>query len=106
MGPISATGTARIPRPQESTRRMLSILLAIEPVLPHTSIVTAPSTQLEREIAKQDHRTKVKDLDKRRTEAEERYRTTLEKLAKDCDSQAFVNDPIMPGVLVMREPLN
>ena len=52
----------------------------VEPVLPHTSIVTAPSTQLEREIAKQDRRTKVKDLDKHRTEAAERYRTALEKL--------------------------
>ena len=68
--------------------------------------MTAPSTQLEREIAKQDRRTKVKDLDKHRTEAAERYRTALEKLAKDRDSQAFVNDPIMPGDLVMREPLN
>ena len=78
----------------------------VEPILPHTSIVTAPSTQQEREIAKQDRRTKVKDLDKHRTEAAERYRTALEKLAKDRDSQAFVNDPIMPGDLVMREPLN
>src|SRR5438045_8685705 len=79
---------------------------SVEPVLPHTSIVTAPSTQLEHQIAKQDRRTKVKDLDKHRTEAAERYRTALEKLAKDRDSQAFVNDPIIPGDLVMREPLN
>ena len=49
-------------------------------ILPHASIVTAPSSQLEREIAKQDRRTKVKDLDKHRTEAAERYRTALEKL--------------------------
>jgi hypothetical protein len=78
----------------------------VEPVLPHTSIVTAPSSQLEREIAKQDRRTRVQNLDKHRTEAAERYRNALEKLAKNRDDQAFVNDPIMPGDLVMREPLN
>src|SRR5207237_7970352 len=41
-------------------------------ILPHASIVTAPSSQLEREIAKQDRRTKVKDLDEHRTEAAEK----------------------------------
>ena len=78
----------------------------IEPVLPHASIVTSPITALEREITKQDRRTKVKDLDKYRTEAAERYRVALEKLAKIRDDHAFVNDPILPGDLVMREPLN
>jgi hypothetical protein len=30
----------------------------------------------------------------------------LEKLARNRDNTAFLNDPIMPGDLVMREPLN
>src|SRR5579859_323246 len=78
----------------------------VEPVLPHASIVTSPISALEREIAKQDRRTRVKDLNKYRTEAAERYRITLEKLAKIRDEHAFVNDPILPGDLVMREPLS
>jgi len=32
--------------------------------------------------------------------------SALEKLAKNRDNTAFLNDPIMPGDLVMREPLN
>jgi transposase InsO family protein len=78
----------------------------VEPVLPHSSIVSSPATALEREIAKQDRRNRVQDLDKHRTKAADRYRTALEKLAKNRDDTAFLNDPIMPGDLVMREPLN
>jgi transposase InsO family protein len=78
----------------------------IEPVLPHSSIISSPATALEREIAKQDRRNRVQDLDKHRTEAADRYRTALEKLAKNRDDTAFLNDPILPGDLVMREPLN
>src|SRR5437763_3407981 len=65
----------------------------VEPDLPHTSIVTAQSTQLEREIAKQDRRTKVKDLNKHRTEPAERYRTALEKLAK-CKIPGFTRSRV------------
>ena len=61
---------------------------------------------MEREIAKQDRRNRVQDLDKHRTEAAYRYRTALKKLAKNRDDTAFLNDPIMPGDLIMREPLN
>src|SRR5579859_7287815 len=41
----------------------------IEPVLPHESLITSPVTMIEREIAKNDRRTKVHDLEKYRTEA-------------------------------------
>jgi transposase InsO family protein len=78
----------------------------IEPVLPHSSIVSSPTTTLEREVAKHDRRTRVQNLDKHRTEAADRYRAALEKLAKSRDDTVFLNDPIMPGDLVMREPLN
>ena len=78
----------------------------VEPVLPHSSIISSPATALEREIAEQDRRNRVQDLDKHRTEAADRYRAALEKLAKSRDDTAFLNDPIMPGDLVMREPLN
>jgi hypothetical protein len=64
------------------------------------------SRALEREIAKQDRRNRVQDLDKHCTKAADRYRTALEKLAKNRDHTAFLNDPIMPGDLVMRKPLN
>jgi hypothetical protein len=78
----------------------------IEPVLPHVSIVTSPITMLEREIAKHDRRIKVQNLDKYRTEAADRYRAAIEKLAQNRDDTAFINDPIIPGDLVMRIPLN
>ena len=78
----------------------------VEPVLPHSSIISSPATALEREVAKHDRRNRVQDLDKHRTEAANRYRVALEKLAKSRDDTAFLNDPIMPGDLVMREPLN
>jgi hypothetical protein len=74
----------------------------VEPVLPHASIVSSSTTALEREIAKEDRRMRVQNLDKYRTEAAQR----LETLAKNRDNTAFLNDPIMPGDLVMREPLN
>jgi hypothetical protein len=61
---------------------------------------------LERQIAKEDRRARVQNLDKYRTEAAQRYRDALEKLAKNRDDTAFLNDPIMPGDLVMREPLS
>ena len=79
---------------------------SVEPVLPHASIVTSLISALERGIAKQDCRTKVKDLDKYRTKAAECYRIALDKLAKIRDDHAFVNDPILPGDLVMQEPLS
>ena len=78
----------------------------VEPVLPHASIVTSPISALQHEIAKQDRKTKVKDLDKYRTEAAEHYRIALEKLAKIRDDYVFVNDPIVLGDLVMCEPLS
>jgi hypothetical protein len=56
--------------------------------------------------AKQDQQNRVKDLDKHRTKATDRYRTALEKLAKNRDETAFLNNPIMPSDLVMRELLN
>ena len=77
----------------------------VEPVLPHLSIITSPVTRLEREIAKHDRRTKVQDLRKYRTEAAERYRTAIEKLAKKRGDTNF-KDPIIPGDLVMRSPIN
>ena len=61
---------------------------------------------MEREVAKHDRRNQVQNLDKHRTEAAERYRVALEKLAKSRDNTAFLNEPIMPGNLAMREPLN
>jgi transposase InsO family protein len=78
----------------------------VEPVLPHASIVSSSTTALERQIAKEDQRARVQNLDKYRTEAAQRYRDALERLAKNRDDTAFLNDPIMPGDLVMREPLS
>jgi hypothetical protein len=74
----------------------------VEPVLPHASIVSSSTTAPEREIAKEDRQ----NLDKYRTEAAQRYRDALEKLAKNRDDTAFLNDLIMSGDLVMREPLS
>ena len=78
----------------------------VEPVLPHSSIISSPATALEREVAKHNRRNRVQDLNKHCTEAANRYRVALEKLAKSRDDTAFLNDPIMPGDWVMREPLN
>ena len=78
----------------------------IEPILPHESMITSPVTLIEREIAKHDRRTKVQNLDKYRTEAADRYRAAIEKLAQIRDDMAFMKDPIMAGDLVMRQPLN
>jgi hypothetical protein len=41
---------------------------ALEPVLPHASIVSSSTTALERDIAKNDRRTRVQNLDKYRTD--------------------------------------
>ena len=79
---------------------------SVEPVLPHASIISSSTTALERDIAKEDRRARVQNLDKYRTDAAQRYRDALEKLAKSRDDTAFLNDPIMPGDLVMREPLS
>jgi len=76
-----------------------------EPILPHESLVTSPVTRIEREIAKQDRRNKVQNLEKYRTKAAERYRTAIQKLAAIRDDMAFA-DPIIPGDLVMRTVLN
>ena len=78
----------------------------IEPTLPHESLVTSPISRIEREIAKQDRRRKIQNLEKYRTEAAERYRAAMEKLASARDDMAFMKDPIMPGDLVMRAVLN
>lgn len=41
----------------------------MEPVLPHASIVSSSTTALERQIAKEDRRASVQNLDKYRSEA-------------------------------------
>lgn len=78
----------------------------IEPVLPHESLITAPITRIEREIAKQNRRDRVQNLEKYRTEAAERYRVAIEKLASARGDESFPEGAILPGDLVMREKLN
>ena len=75
----------------------------MESVLSHESLVTSPISRIECEIAKQGQR-KIQNLEKYRTEAAERYRAAIEKLAAARDDTAFP-DPIMPGEFVMRVEL-
>jgi len=69
----------------------------LEPVLLHASIVSRSSsttTTLEqRDIAENDQRTRVQNLDNYRTEGARCYRDAWEKLAKNRDHTAFLKDP-------------
>jgi hypothetical protein len=77
----------------------------IEPTLPMTATIATPITNVDIAKAK-ERRKQVQDLSKYRTEAAEKYRKAIEKLASSRDDSPFIKGPIMPGDLVMREPIN
>jgi transposase InsO family protein/uncharacterized protein (UPF0335 family) len=74
----------------------------IEPVLPSTSetLLEVPLTNVEQETAKLARQEYVQDLRKYRTEAADRYRMALERLASQRDEAP--TEPILAGNLVMR----
>ena len=77
----------------------------VEPVLPSTSVVNTPLTRVELAEATEHRQKHVQDLSKYRTEAAERYRTALERMAKSRDD-SYPTSPIIIGDLVMRVTLN
>ena len=77
----------------------------VEPTLPFTSIIDLPITRVELAEAAEFRKNQVQDLSKYRTEAAKRYQTALKRLAAARDEMAF-DSPIVPGDLIMREPLN
>jgi len=77
-----------------------------EPTLPTAKTYQElPPTYVEREETIEIRRTHVQNLNKYRTEAANRYREAIEKLATTRDDGNF-NSPILPGDLVMRSPIN
>ena len=77
----------------------------VEPVLPSTSVLNAPVTQVEIAEAAEYGREHIQDLSKHRTDAANKYRAALERLARSQDD-SYSTSPILPGDLVMRTPLN
>jgi len=77
----------------------------VEPVLPSTSIVNTPVTQVELAEAAEYRREHVQDLSKYRTDSAKKYQAALEHLAKSKDD-SYLTTPIIIGDLVMRTPLN
>ena len=78
----------------------------VEPVLPSTaSIAERPLSRVEIEEARLHRRNYVQDLKKHHTEAAEKYKAALERVAATRDDTPFTT-PIIPGDLVMRQVLN
>ena len=59
-----------------------SLQYGVEPVLPSTSIQTTPVSRSELSKASEHRKQRVKDLQKYRTNAAERYKAALKKLAQ------------------------
>jgi len=59
---------------------------------------------LEKAITSDD-RQRIRNLQKYRTVAVERYNAAMQGLA-DAQDTAFLTDPLQPGDLVMRSPIN
>jgi len=77
---------------------------SVEPRLP-TEEARGPVTRLEKAITVDD-RQRIRNLRKYRTVAAERYNAAMQRLADARDDTAFVTDPLQPGDLVMRSPIN
>jgi len=76
----------------------------VEPRLP-TAEAHGPVTRLEKAITVDD-RQRIRNLRKYRTVATERYNAAMQRLADARDDTAFLTDPLRPGDLVMRSPIN
>ena len=76
----------------------------VEPRLP-TAEAQGPATRLEKAITIDD-RHRIRNLRKYRTVAAERYNAAMQHLADARDDTAFLTDPLQPGDLVMRSPIN
>ena len=79
----------------------------IEPIFSSQhSLTSKPLTNVERMQSKQDRQQRVKNLNKYRTDAANRYMTAMKCLASSRDYSAFTKGSIIKGDLVMRKPLN
>ena len=76
----------------------------VEPRLP-TAEAQGPATRLEKAVTIND-RQRIRNLRKYRTVAAERYNAAMQRLADARDDTAFLTDPLQPGDLVMRSPIN
>ena len=79
---------------------------SIESVLPSTIIIVQEIslTNIKLKTAWLERRTHVQNLQQYRTNAAEKYRRAIERLADHRDDAAF-ETPIVPGDLVMRDVL-
>ncbi|HTS08815.1 MAG TPA: reverse transcriptase domain-containing protein [Candidatus Eisenbacteria bacterium] len=75
----------------------------VEPRLPTAEAGSA--TRLEKAITIGD-RQRIRNIRKYRTVAAERYNAAMQCLADARDDTAFLTDPLRPGDLVMRSPIN
>jgi len=75
----------------------------VEPRLPTAE--AGPATRLEKAVTIND-RQRIRNLQKYRTVATERYNAAMRRLADARDDTAFLTDPLQPGDLVMRSPIN
>ena len=75
----------------------------IEPRLPTAE--AGPVTRLEKAVIIDD-RQRIRNLRKYRTIAAERYNAAMQYLVEARDDTAFLTDPLQPGDLVMRSPIN
>ena len=78
----------------------------VEPILPSTSTYhEKPLSNVERLETQEERRQHVQDLRKYRTDAANKYKESITKMADARDDGNF-STPISPGDLVMREVLN
>jgi len=75
----------------------------VEPRLPTAE--AGPATRLKKATTI-DARQRIRNLRKYRTVAAERYNAAMQRLADARDDTAFLTDPLQPGDLVMRSPIN
>jgi len=77
---------------------------SVEPRLP-TAEIQGPAIRLEKPTSIDD-RQRIRNHRKYRTIAAERYTAAMQRLADARDDTAFLMDPLQPGDLVMRSPIN
>ena len=77
----------------------------VEPVLPSTSITSKPVTRMEIAEATEHRRKHVQNLEKYRSDMQDKYREAMKQLARNREEYAS-REGIQDGDLVMREVLN
>ena len=76
----------------------------VEPRLPRAE-ARGSATRLEKAVTIND-RQRIRNLRKYRTVAAERYNAAMQRLADARNDTTFLTDPLQPGDLVMRSPIN